>query len=80
MMHINYCLKTENVKEIPGRRQLFSLSFDNLFPEECVVFYFQLTVALRWQLEKLTIAFHLYLYPFVVLSLKRLLLFTMSTI
>jgi len=62
MMRINYCLKTDNVEEIPGRRQLlFSLSFDNLFPEEFVVFHFQLMAAFCWQLEKLTIAFYLYL-------------------
>lgn len=63
-MHINCCLKTESVKEIPGGRQLlFSLTFDNLFPEEFTVFCFQLMVAFRWQLEKSTIAFYLYLYP-----------------
>lgn len=79
-MHINYCLKTENVKEIPGRRQLlFSLSFNNLFPEEFVVFYFQLRVAFRWQLEKLTITF-LSLFVPAVLRLKCSLLFTMFTI
>lgn len=43
MMHINYCLKTENVEGILGRRQFsFSLAFDNLFPEEFVWFIFSL--------------------------------------
>lgn len=58
MMHINYCLKTDNAKEIPGRRQLlFSPSFDNGFPEEFVVFSFQLMVGFHWQLGKLTMLF-----------------------
>lgn len=40
MMHINYCLKTRERKKSCRGRQLFA--FDNLFPEEFAVFYFQL--------------------------------------